>query len=851
MKITRFLAAISLALFSFAARADYTTLNWGIDRTTTPYNIGVNLGGVWYPFGSISAGGSVGGGVFSGTSAPTSPILYQWWLDKSAALYALKMYDGAQWPTLATLDTTNHRWITGSVPVTNFGGACNDATLTAAAASNRSIVIPSGIICSVGASMTLTLKAQLVIEQGAGISVASGQTLTFSTGSEIIADRVQIFFGAGTVLGIAFPKPEWFDGGDTAAAFQAAHDSAKYAAINWSNVRPSKYGVDIGCKLYEWNKTVNLSPTTLFPMKFVSDCGPMISGARITMAETFTGDTAIDIIAPPNTLDQAAQFEVGGFQLVNNSTASVANGIRIGKDDGTSFNPSTKNLIHDIEFENFQASVLHRNGRMIDFERIGSFSSAPGSVCYRAHPTTAPGSFVGDVELEKWNCIPCRVDMASCVNTRSVEFIADSPGTGVAGVRMNDFIGYYSNKAINGVATNGAAITDIWINSGSQFDAKNEGGIIKNGAIAEFAAIGTDSVVQNINIGNIYSRGSNPSFTSAAYIFFADDSAAAGNGVNSINIAGAWLANSTTRAVLLYNVHGANIDTIIDASGSSGQTAIQIHGSSKDISVRLNAQSCIAPYIYDYGVLVEDTSDRVRVLPSVLSSCATTPAAVTSTGTQIDVSGLYPKNTANGPIVATSDGTLASPGDAELPLGAALNSNVYYSGGWKYRGNGYGGFLKFDVLGGMNAFTVPNNTGGAGAAATPVNNLAMFPNGMNQFPTYGAGVMQTDASGYISSGPVPSTSFADGNTGTGAVVHAASPTLVTPILGAATATSVTHTPVTIASLGTCNAGAKGAVRSVSDGDASLAWGATAVNSGSGATYYIVNCNGTNWTVVGK
>ena len=38
---------------------------------------------------------------------------------------------------------------------------------------------------------------------------------------------------------------------------------------------------------------------------------------------------------------------------------------------------------------------------------------------------------------------------------------------------------------------------------------------------------------------------------------------------------------------------------------------------------------------------------------------------------------------------------------------------------------------------------------------------------------------------------------------------------------------------------------------VTDGDAGLAWGATAVNSGAGATKYLVWYNGTNWTVAGK
>jgi len=55
--------------------------------------------------------------------------------------------------------------------------------------------------------------------------------------------------------------------------------------------------------------------------------------------------------------------------------------------------------------------------------------------------------------------------------------------------------------------------------------------------------------------------------------------------------------------------------------------------------------------------------------------------------------------------------------------------------------------------------------------------------------------------------------------------------------------------ITVASLTTCGAGSKGLIKAVSDGTASLAWGATV--TGGGSTYYTVNCNGTNWTVMGK
>jgi hypothetical protein len=47
------------------------------------------------------------------------------------------------------------------------------------------------------------------------------------------------------------------------------------------------------------------------------------------------------------------------------------------------------------------------------------------------------------------------------------------------------------------------------------------------------------------------------------------------------------------------------------------------------------------------------------------------------------------------------------------------------------------------------------------------------------------------------------------------------------------------------------AGTGGRYAYVTDGDAALAWGATVINSGAGATKYLVWDNGTNWTVAGK
>lgn len=62
------------------------------------------------------------------------------------------------------------------------------------------------------------------------------------------------------------------------------------------------------------------------------------------------------------------------------------------------------------------------------------------------------------------------------------------------------------------------------------------------------------------------------------------------------------------------------------------------------------------------------------------------------------------------------------------------------------------------------------------------------------------------------------------------------------------AATVAHVATTIAGLPSPVAGM---VAYVTDGDAGLGWGATAVNSGTGGNKYLVWYNGTNWTVAGK
>jgi hypothetical protein len=69
-------------------------------------------------------------------------------------------------------------------------------------------------------------------------------------------------------------------------------------------------------------------------------------------------------------------------------------------------------------------------------------------------------------------------------------------------------------------------------------------------------------------------------------------------------------------------------------------------------------------------------------------------------------------------------------GDVAVHANLAYMSNLYFSGGWKYIGNGSGGVLKLSESdGSINFQQAPNNTSGANAAATPVERMRITSGG--------------------------------------------------------------------------------------------------------------------------
>ena len=91
---------------------------------------------------------------------------------------------------------------------------------------------------------------------------------------------------------------------------------------------------------------------------------------------------------------------------------------------------------------------------------------------------------------------------------------------------------------------------------------------------------------------------------------------------------------------------------------------------------------------------------------------------------------------------------LSVSGDTDVSAGNAYNCNLYYNSGWKYRGNGYGGWMKVgDGTGAFSLNLASNNSSGAAASATPIEVLNIDNAGNTNF-RYQVAAKMVDAAGY-------------------------------------------------------------------------------------------------------
>lgn len=165
----------------------------------------------------------------SGTTAPTNstggaPQTYQFWVNTSASPSALEMYDGAQWVSLGTINTSTHAWTpsgASSLPSATtsqlYGG-------TGSAGSAQAVTVGSGLSVSGGTlsavSQASTVRQTVQAGPGAGSpsflpSTAASLSLTsqnISTGSSaLVVSSANGWSTSGDVnsIGVATSNLTW------------------------------------------------------------------------------------------------------------------------------------------------------------------------------------------------------------------------------------------------------------------------------------------------------------------------------------------------------------------------------------------------------------------------------------------------------------------------------------------------------------------------------------------------------------------------------------------------------------------------------------------------------------------
>jgi hypothetical protein len=109
-RIFRALAGVLLLVaFDVPAIAQGTTTINALPNAVLPFTCS-EIVPIWQGSKTVKANTCRLAADFIAATAPSSPFLYQKWLDNSANPLVLKQWDGTQWVALGSLDTTAHTW---------------------------------------------------------------------------------------------------------------------------------------------------------------------------------------------------------------------------------------------------------------------------------------------------------------------------------------------------------------------------------------------------------------------------------------------------------------------------------------------------------------------------------------------------------------------------------------------------------------------------------------------------------------------------------------------------------------------------------------------------------------------
>ncbi len=142
---------------------------------------------------------------YSGNSAPAvgpggAPLTYQWWFDTSTSPATLRVYDGLQWISIGTLNTSTHVWTPSNLSFTATGTGAVTRTIASRLGETISVrdygADPTGVTDSCTA-ITNAFNAVPAGLSGLGASVYFPNGTYVTTCAPTIADKLVAIVGDG------------------------------------------------------------------------------------------------------------------------------------------------------------------------------------------------------------------------------------------------------------------------------------------------------------------------------------------------------------------------------------------------------------------------------------------------------------------------------------------------------------------------------------------------------------------------------------------------------------------------------------------------------------------------------
>jgi hypothetical protein len=441
-----------------------------------------------------------------------------------------------------------------------------------------------------------------------------------------------------------------------------------------------------------------------------------LSDAAINGASTISGSTTIDTTG---TVKSGAQTAAGNITILGNST--TANKLIL-NDKGSTNSVALKasdNLTSSLTWE--LPGTNGSSGQVLSTNGSGTLSWVSAAV-------------------------------GSVTNVTGTAPISVATGTSTPVISMSQANG----------STNGYLSSADW----ATFNSKQAAGNYITALTGDVTASGSGSAAATLSATGVSSGtytkvtvDAKGRATSGTSLVAADipplPTSIIGSGTLGVANGGTGAATITNNGVVI----GAGTGALSGVTGTSGQV-MTVNGSNQPIFGAINLASSAAvsstltvanggtgaaTLAANNVLLGNGTSALQAVAPgtsgNVLTSNGSTwtsAASVTNwavpgtIGSTTPNTGAFSTLTTTGTVgigTTSPQSALDVSGSIVLSDGNAFATNKYYSGGWKYKANGWGGHMQYFSTGGFGLFVNAQNSSGAGVAVTDIQALSVSANG--------------------------------------------------------------------------------------------------------------------------